>query len=106
MLVGLSTTIPVVGAPPIFTTVAPVKFVPVIVTVVPPAVLPLAGLIAETLGAKLKPATCSTKPELPLPKPPAVRPRARNCPLPGRLKPLNCQFAVLPTRIAVPPSGV
>ena len=38
-------------APPIVTVVAPVtKFVPVIVTDIPPAVRPLVGLIAITVG--------------------------------------------------------
>ena len=38
-------------AAPNFTAVAPVKLVPVMVTLVPPAVVPLFGLIAVTVGA-------------------------------------------------------
>jgi len=37
---------------PNLTTVAPVKFVPVIRTLVPPAVVPLVGLTAVTVGAE------------------------------------------------------
>jgi hypothetical protein len=37
--------------PPKFTTEAPLKFVPVITTEVPPAVDPLLGLTAVTVGA-------------------------------------------------------
>jgi len=36
--------------PPMVTAVAPVKFVPVMVTAVPPAVVPLVGEIAVTVG--------------------------------------------------------
>ena len=38
-------------APPMVTALAPVRLVPVIVTALPPAVLPLVGLIAVTVGA-------------------------------------------------------
>jgi hypothetical protein len=41
----------VAGTPPKVTVVAPVKFVPVTVTTVPPAVLPVFGLTAVTVGA-------------------------------------------------------
>ena len=41
----------VAGAPPMVTPVAPVKPVPVRVTAVPPAVEPLEGVTAVTVGA-------------------------------------------------------
>ena len=65
MLVALTTVTAVAATPPIVTAVAPVKLVPVIVTLVPPAMLPMAGLIAVTVGGRAKLATCCTKPELP-----------------------------------------
>ena len=41
----------VAAVPPMVTPVTPVKPVPVIVTLVPPAVVPLVGEIAVTVGA-------------------------------------------------------
>jgi hypothetical protein len=52
IVVGLTTTRFVTAVPPMVTAVAPVKFVPVMVTAMPPAVVPLAGLIAVTVGAR------------------------------------------------------
>jgi hypothetical protein len=49
--VALTTVTLVAVLPPIVTEVAPVKFVPVMVTGVPPAVVPLLGEIAVTVGA-------------------------------------------------------
>jgi hypothetical protein len=49
--VALTTVTPVAAAPPMVTPVAPVKFAPVMVTLEPPAVVPLFGLIADTVGA-------------------------------------------------------
>jgi hypothetical protein len=49
--VSLFTVTPVAAVVPNLTAVAPVKLVPVIVTCVPPAVEPLVGLIAVTVGA-------------------------------------------------------
>jgi hypothetical protein len=51
MLVGPRTVKPVAATPPIVMEVAPVKLVPVIVIVVPPAVDPVAGVTAVTVGA-------------------------------------------------------
>jgi hypothetical protein len=52
MLVALTTVTLVAAAPPIVTPVAPVmKLVPVIVTLWPPAVGPLDGAMAVTVGA-------------------------------------------------------
>jgi hypothetical protein len=48
--VSLVTVKEVTGAPSIVTAVAPVKYWPLMVTWVPPAVLPLFGLIADTVG--------------------------------------------------------
>jgi len=49
--VALTTVTAVAAAPPMVTDVAPLKLVPVMVTAVPPAVLPVFGLIAVTVGA-------------------------------------------------------
>ena len=52
VIVEALTTITLVAAlPPMVTAVAPVKLVPVIVTLVPPAVVPLFGATAVTVGA-------------------------------------------------------
>ena len=51
MEVVLTTTTLVAAAPPRVTLVAPVKLVPVMVTAWPPAVGPVDGLIALTVGA-------------------------------------------------------
>src|SRR5258708_26188773 len=51
MLVLLTTAASVAAAPPNVTIAPAAKFVPVIVTAVPPAVGPLFGLIATTVGA-------------------------------------------------------
>ena len=51
IVVSFTTEMLVAGAPPIVTPVAPVKFVPVSVTDWPPAVEPVDGLIALTVGA-------------------------------------------------------
>ena len=51
MDVALTTVTPVAAAPPMVTPVAPVKLAPVIVRLVPPAVVPVFGLIADTVGA-------------------------------------------------------
>ena len=48
--VALTTVRLVAAAPPMVTPVAPVKLVPVIVTEVPPAIGPVEGLIAVTVG--------------------------------------------------------
>ena len=48
--VSLTTVNDVAAVPPMVTAVAPVKPVPVSVTLVPPAVLPLLGEIAVTVG--------------------------------------------------------
>ena len=49
--VGLTIVTAVGPTPPIVIEVAPVKLVPVMVTAVPPAIGPLAGEIAVTVGA-------------------------------------------------------
>ena len=51
IVVALTTVTPVAALPPMATAVSPVKFVPVRVTDVPPAVVPLVGLTAVTVGA-------------------------------------------------------
>lgn len=51
MDVSLTTVTLVAAAPPMVTPVTPVKFVPVMVTLVPPAVVPVFGLMAVTVGA-------------------------------------------------------
>lgn len=48
--VALTTVIPVAAVPPIETAAPARKFVPVIVMAVPPAVEPVAGLTADTVG--------------------------------------------------------
>ena len=50
MVVAFTTVTPVAAAPPIETTVAPVKLVPVRVTACPPASGPDDGLIDVTVG--------------------------------------------------------
>ena len=50
MVVALTTTTLVAAVPPMVTPVAPVRLAPVMVTDVPPAMGPLDGLIAETVG--------------------------------------------------------
>ena len=49
-VVGFVTTTLVAAVPPMVTPVAPVKLVPVSVTLVPPAVLPVLGEMAVTVG--------------------------------------------------------
>ena len=49
--VAETTLIEAQAAPPMVTALAPVRLVPVRVTAVPPAVLPLVGLMAVTVGA-------------------------------------------------------
>ena len=49
--VALLTITPVAAVPPKLTAVAPVKLVPVMVTLVPPAIGPLLGETAVTVGA-------------------------------------------------------
>ena len=50
-VIVVAATVPITaGEPPMVTDVAPVKFSPVMVTDVPPAIGPLAGLIAVTIG--------------------------------------------------------
>jgi hypothetical protein len=60
------------GTPPNATPVAPVKFVPVIVSLVPPAVDPLEGLIAVTVGAEVPPWNVNRSPVPGGDDPPAV----------------------------------
>ena len=50
MVVAFTTVMPVAATPPMVTAVAPVNCVPVMMTAVPPAIGPLAGLIAVTVG--------------------------------------------------------
>ena len=51
--VALTTVTPVAATPPMVTDVAPLRFVPVMVTAVPPAIGPLVGEIAVTVGAAM-----------------------------------------------------
>ena len=51
MVVELTTVKPLAATVPKVTAVAPVKFVPVMVIPVPPAVLPVFGVTAVTVGA-------------------------------------------------------
>ena len=67
MVVALTTVIPAAATPPMVTAVAPVKLVPLIVTPVPPAIGPLTGLIAVTVGAPTW-----VKSPVPVPVPPGV----------------------------------
>ena len=50
MVVELTTVKPATAAPPMLTSVAPVKLVPVIVTLVPPALGPRCGVRSVTVG--------------------------------------------------------
>ena len=49
-VVGLTKPTSVAATPPMVTPVMPVKKVPVMVTMAPPAVLPVLGEMAETVG--------------------------------------------------------